>query len=65
MRIANSNKVSHMLCWFYYIDLYGRFFWRYIGRSDIRIGRSNIRIGSNRLQSMESKKREDEVELGD
>jgi hypothetical protein len=51
-----------MLCWFYYIDLYGRFFWRYIGRSDMDY---NIRIGGNRLQSMESKKREDEVELRD
>ncbi len=46
LKIAYSGKDSHMLCWFYCINLYGLFFGRYANRSDMEY---NIKIGRNRL----------------
>jgi hypothetical protein len=61
-KIASFGKGFYMLCWLYYTNLYGHFFWRYIVKSDMDY---NIRVRSNSLQFVESKEKEDEVELGD
>jgi hypothetical protein len=62
LRITYFGKDSHMLCWLDCTDIYGRLFWRYIGRSDMDY---NIKVGSNRLQYVEFEEKGDEVELGD
>ncbi len=50
-----------MLCWLYCTDIYGFFFWKYASKSDMEY---NLGIGNNRLQSIESEEKEDEVEIG-
>jgi hypothetical protein len=61
LRIYSCGKDYHMICWLYCIDLYGRFFWRYVSRNDMEY---IIRIGSNRLQFVEYEEKEKRVEIG-
>jgi hypothetical protein len=46
-----------MFCWIFCIDLYGRLNWIYACRSDLKYSK---KIGYNKIQSVESKEREDE-----
>ncbi len=62
MRISSFGKDSHMLCWFYCTDIWGRLFWKYIGKSDMDY---NIKVGSNRLQYVEFEEKGYEVILRD
>ncbi len=61
LKISSSKKGYHMLCWLYYINFYGRLFWRYASINDMEF---NIRISSDRLQYVKYGEREDEVEIG-
>jgi hypothetical protein len=49
-KITCYGKDFHMLCWFYYTNLHGHFFWKYDSRNDMDY---NIRIRSNKLQFVE------------
>jgi hypothetical protein len=50
LKISSYGKGLHMICWLYYTDFYGCFFWRYVSISDMEY---IIRIGSNILQFVE------------
>jgi hypothetical protein len=55
LRISHIGQVTHLLCWMYVKDFYGRLCWRYVGRDDTNY---NIRIDNNRKRTIDSKKEE-------
>jgi hypothetical protein len=60
LRIACTKGVSHMLCWFFCVDIYDILNWRYASRSDLNY---NIKIGSNKLQISVFEEKEDELKI--
>jgi hypothetical protein len=45
LKISHISQATHLLCWIYSKDLYGRLCWRYVGRSDANY---NIKIDNNK-----------------
>ncbi len=56
LRISHTWQATHLLCWMYVRDFYGRLCWRYVGRSDVNY---NIRIDNNRKKTMDFEREED------
>ncbi len=54
--ISHTRQATHLLCWMYVRDFYGRLCWRYVGRSDANY---SIRIDNNRKRTVDSKKEEE------
>ncbi len=52
MRIVYTSQTTHLLCWVYFRDFYGKMCWR----SD---NNYNIKIDNNRRRAVDSKKEKD------
>jgi len=44
LKISHIGQATHLLCWIYFKEFYGRLCWRYVGRSDAS---HDIKIDNN------------------
>jgi len=56
LKISHIGQATHLLCWIYSKDFYGRLCWRYVGRSDANY---NIKIDNNKTKIIDFDKEEE------
>jgi hypothetical protein len=56
LRISHTWQATHVLCWMYVREFYGRLCWRYVGWSDANY---NIKIDNNRKKTMDFESEEE------
>ncbi len=56
LRISHTGQATHMLCWMYVRDFYGRLCWRYVRRNDANY---SMRIDKIRKRTVDFKKEEE------
>jgi hypothetical protein len=60
LKISHTRQATHMLCWMYVRDFYGKLCWRYVGRSDADY---SIKIDNKIKRTVDSKKEEEVLQL--
>jgi hypothetical protein len=62
LKISHIGQATHLLCWIYFKEFYGRLCWRYVGKSDAN---HDIKIDNNMRKIIDSKKEEEVLAVKD